>query len=350
MYLDGCSLRVRLERNNPGRRNDDVLLRSDTGSITAGAWHHVTLAFAEEETLLYLNGELVDGSTEYKHSLTDNTANVVFAASNSRTNDRVLRVTSFFRGRLDDIALFGSPLNPQESRALLKCADTDDCDASVVPENFEDISTETFVFPSAGPPTAPEPLSLGVISMYDFDERPGAKVAFDKQRITDGEFLGDVELGQPGALDFTGTSMKLDGDGYVRVTHTDALSLRNGSLSFWFKRDSIPRRQRSDTFGLLSKTSPSSLEDGQLSIYLKNRNLIVTLEQSQCLGGQVLKMTSARLENVEEWNHVLVSWGEAGTRLFINGALQTAARKFDTGLHLNPEDVAIGTLSHVTSH
>jgi hypothetical protein len=129
IWLDDGDLRVKLES-----ATDRHVIRADN-VVRSGTWYQLTFTFGPQGMKLYLDGALV-GQNAYTGGLVGNTRPVVLGGSNA--DDRPggqLTVKDPFNGRIDEVALFGSALTPEQiAQTLQKGAN-----AVVAPADVHDV-------------------------------------------------------------------------------------------------------------------------------------------------------------------------------------------------------------------
>lgn len=152
---------------------------------------------------------------------------------------------------------------------------------------------------------------LDPISYWRLGETLGL-TASDEMGVSDGQYLSGLTLGIVGPIDGN-TAAEFDGLlAHAAIPHDDAYLLDNGAVSMWFKANDVRARQE-----LFSKDSTHFDTGGHLTIMLKNNHAEVRIQSTT---------TSYWIESdnfdIEEWNHLLVTWGADGVQLFINGELE----------------------------
>jgi hypothetical protein len=134
-----------------------------------------------------------------------------------------------------------------------------------------------------------------------------------------------VSFLQAGARGFTNTSLRFDGSNdFVRIPNHDDYLLNHGSISFWFKSESL-----SGTRGLFSKDSADYDTGGHLNIYTSSSTLYARIQTngSSPYGsppGNDITVSAAGL-STNTWYHVVVTFGAGGLRLYLNGTLSNSA-------------------------
>ena len=105
---------------------EDKIHRISGGKVEEGVWYQVSITWGQNGLYLFLNGELIDSNKQFKRGLGKNTNDWIFGASRAGTTwlAGVSDVTSdeaeFFRGSIDDIALYNFQLNYVEMGILFE--------------------------------------------------------------------------------------------------------------------------------------------------------------------------------------------------------------------------------------
>jgi hypothetical protein len=94
-----------------------------TQAISANTWYHVAFTFGANGMALYLNGVLV-GTSAFKGGLAMNIDPIVLGGSNATTptgrgNPSGQVITNSFKGRIDEVALYGQVLDPTQIFGLM---------------------------------------------------------------------------------------------------------------------------------------------------------------------------------------------------------------------------------------
>ncbi len=135
--------------------------------------------------------------------------------------------------------------------------------------------------------------------------------------------------GIPGTSRFSGGR----GD-YLEIAHSAALAVASGTIAMSFALDAI-----AESNTLFSKDASGYGDGGHLTAYVSNGTLKVRLqseETSEWLG--VHNQPIAEGDN----HHLAVSSGDAGLKVYLDGALVAAEPVFKVGLEDNDESLIIG--------
>ncbi len=149
-----------------------------TTPILYGAWYEVVFSFGPEGARLYLNDKLIDLERNATLGLHLNDRPLVVGASSYLGTP-----TDSFIGLMDNLAVAGSQLLPEQMRALVDCAYTAGCDTSIVPTS----SPTTTLAPLP-------PSSEGLIAYWRFDEA-AFNVAIDSMNVQNGTYKFLPRLG-----------------------------------------------------------------------------------------------------------------------------------------------------------
>ncbi len=184
--------------------------------------------------------------------------------------------------------------------------------------------------------------NLAPISYWRLGETLGTAAADQGTISNDGTYngpalnaAGAIRNDSDGAANFT----RADGD-YIEIAHDDAYSLDNGSIQLWFNADDLSQKQ-----ALFSKDSTGYDTGGHITLLLEsNGGLNLRL---QSVNGDYETYTLAGSVSAGQWYHVIVTFGDAGMQLFLNGSL-AASNTYTGGLGAtsggagNFEPIAIG--------
>lgn len=118
-------------------RTSGVTIRSSSGSVRDGEWHHVVASFGPAGMVLYLDGVEVDSST-YTGGLglssggTGNDEPLTFGSSQARSgNGTVHPLYSPLRGSIDELVIFGSEFDLSDTNTLYSAGTNSFIDVSV---------------------------------------------------------------------------------------------------------------------------------------------------------------------------------------------------------------------------
>ncbi|MEM7220843.1 MAG: cadherin domain-containing protein [Pseudomonadota bacterium] len=149
-----------------------------------------------------------------------------------------------------------------------------------------------------------------------------------------GTYVG-AALGAAGVVVEDGdTAASFDGtDDHVVVSDQAAYQITNGTIQAWIKPDSVGGIQ---TF--IAKDS-SANGAGDFGFYLNNGRLSVEFETGSGPRQGVYSNVSV---DVNEWNHVAVTFGSNGLQLYLNGQLIGTNSGFTGGFVGNTNDFVFG--------
>ena len=151
--------------------------------------------------------------------------------------------------------------------------------------------------------------SQNPIAFWHLDEASGTTVS-----DSSGGHHGTINGATVGALGVNGGSTALDFDGaddYVEIPHSDDFLLDNGTVQFWFNADDTSGHQ-----GLVSKDSQDFDTGGHLHVYLDGNQVMARIQSTDAS-----YTISSGAINANEWNHVAVTFGDGGFKIFVNGQL-----------------------------
>lgn len=152
-------------------------------------------------------------------------------------------------------------------------------------------------------------MSLNPLAFWRLGETTGA-VAEDEVGTMNGAYLHGVTLGDESPLLCTSDpAIRLDGgDDYVRIAHTPAFMINEGTVVTWFKT-----RDQWAWAALLSKDCNGYATGGGFDIMLASERLEARLESANA----TYLLRSQRLSpNI--WYHVACTFGTGGMQLYIN--------------------------------
>ncbi len=281
-----------------------------TDRLSAGQWSHVAVTVGDCGVKLYLNGRLV-GSVTTSQTLATNRNTLVFGASNETASNRAAAPadqvrTSFFDGRLDDMALYGQALDASRIQALV-----------------------------ASGPQAAALANSGLLSLWRFNEHDGRHVSEVNGLVADGVVVGTgAQLGATGATIpgvAAGSALQLTGNGYVGIAHDAKMELADGAVSLWFNPASTCGTQV-----LLAKDG-AGRSDGSLRIALVEDRIEVKLEGSK---GDFVICTDSVIK-ADQWQNLVFVFGEEGMQLYLNGVL-VGANDYQGGIAANKAALILG--------
>jgi VCBS repeat-containing protein len=129
IWLDEGDLRVKLESSSAKH-----IIKADN-VVRAGTWYQLTFTFGSQGMKLYLDGALV-AQNAYTGGLVGNTRHAVIGGSNAGDHPGGgLKVSDTFDGRIDEVALFGTALTPEQIAQTLEKGAL----AVVAPSDVDDV-------------------------------------------------------------------------------------------------------------------------------------------------------------------------------------------------------------------
>jgi len=183
------------------------------------------------------------------------------------------------------------------------------------------------------------------IAYWNLNEVSG-KTAFDSVGVAqDGTYFGDIDQDDAGPRSGDGAlfdaktaaEFKHRRSQYIAVAHDPAFEVANGTVMFWFNTDTTARDQT-----LFAKDRSGFGSGGHLNIRLDGRDIEVRLQStSQSFRIDTDNTAFNNPVRPDRWYHLAVTWGEAGMKLYLNGAL-IGTNSFAGGLLGNHEPIVIG--------
>ena len=170
-----------------------------------------------------------------------------------------------------------------------------------------DIFNDTKVYGSI---TAIDDLQVTVNAQVHLDESLPAVIApaaNDDIASHDGFYVGATTA----VIDPMGTVATFDGDDYVLIPHNQSMQLDEGTVSFWFRSDSLSGHR-----AIFSKDSSGYDTGGHFHVYTSGSSLYWRFQSSSSsytLGASGLA--------VDTWYHVVATFGAGGMKLYLNGLL-----------------------------
>jgi VCBS repeat-containing protein len=193
-------------------------------------------------------------------------------------------------------------------------------------------------------------LPIEPIAYWNFNETSGSVAADSAGSPQDGTYFGSIDkddAGPPASLApfdaQTAAEFQRSRSQYVAVVDDPAFDVANGTVQLWFNTDSVGITQT-----LFSKSSISIFgltDDGNLNIGLEGSDIVASLQNSTTTfeidtdGTDFNNPVSANT-----WHHLAFTFGEAGMKLYLDGAL-IGENAFTGGLLSNDEEIIIGGTS-----
>ena len=178
-------------------------------------------------------------------------------------------------------------------------------------------------------------LGLNPVSYWRLSESTGV-TAIDEMGVSSGVYKGGVSIDAAGVLPGD-SAASFDGvDDIIEIPHNDAYVLDEGSLGVWFNVDSV-----SGSWGLVSKDSRSKDTGGHLSLLAQHGALRV---RSQSVFQSKDLITPNGALSSDTWHYAVLTWGNSGMSLYLDGNLSVSDPAWTTGLNLNLEPIVLGGL------
>lgn len=188
---------------------------------------------------------------------------------------------------------------------------------------------------------APNPVAYWSLDVCSVNGTPGEIV--DAINGYNGQAYNGTGIDENGrfcqAADFLGNLTHLN------IPHQSAFEANQGSLSFWFKRDS----GTSGLLGLVSKDSLHFDNGGHLSIWSTSSKTVWLRHQYiDSYYGYNAYLQSGSVAD-EAWHHVVYTWGSSGATLYVDNQLVDQRTDVTAGIASNPEPFIFGADATVTS-
>ncbi|MFK7959456.1 MAG: LamG-like jellyroll fold domain-containing protein [Phycisphaerales bacterium] len=152
--------------------------------------------------------------------------------------------------------------------------------------------------------------------------------AIDETGTQDGTYVNGVGLGVAGAVDGSDAADFDGADDFVRIDHHASQIADAGTWQIWFNADDT-----SGTQGIWSKDAESTDQGGHMLLQLDGDELELRMQteddESWIRGGSV---------SSDGWNHVAVTFGDDGMRLYLNGEQVAQDASWTTGTAGAPGD------------
>ena len=193
-----------------------------------------------------------------------------------------------------------------------------------------------------------------VLAHWVFDEGGGTSAADS----TGNGFVGVLRNGAafiPGAggigIEFDGSDGEHD---FVEVDHDDAFLLDEGTVSLWFRIDTLtPDEDNADArIGLWSKDSGGLDTGGHLSFWVEaTGHPVMRLQAIDELTPAESEISADNPISIDQWHHLAGSFGPDGVHLYIDGVAVKSDPSYTRGMGAtsggigNREPLAIGALT-----
>ncbi len=182
--------------------------------------------------------------------------------------------------------------------------------------------------------------SYAPVGWWRLGEGSGSTAVDLSPAANDGAYVSAF-LSEPAVLvGDANTAMRLDGSGHVEISHDPSYLVDEGAVQFWMQVSAAPVSIE----GIFSKDSNDFDTGGHLTVSLRSDGRIEARIQSTSETA-IIAATSPLSAN--EWHHVLVAFGAAGFRLYVDGVLEasdpwTAGLGISSGGVGNREPIALG--------
>ena len=300
-YLAGISQKV------PG-----VMSYASTPSsgLNVNNWYHFVYVFSNGNASLYLNGVLIHTQTDPGSVVGNSTTDLIFGyglPSNS----------VYFKGKLDDIAVYKRALTQQEITNLYNGSAPPSITTTASPSiiNCGESSTLTASSTSAVQPCIkadlPATLQTGLVGYWPFCGNANDASGNNNNGTVNGATLTTDRFGN------ASSAYSFDGNDYIDVPDNSSLNNPNISVGLWIKTNSSIYQQ---VLYKVSLTTAQS-EEYSLPINLTATNQVnLDLKNNSCVPGigWVPFSNNATLNN---WAHVSFTHNGSVTKFYLNGVL-----------------------------
>ncbi len=180
------------------------------------------------------------------------------------------------------------------------------------------------------PPPPPPPATDSAVAFFGFEEGAGATTS-DTQTGLQGLLNGAASFITDGQ---SGSGIDLPGNNStVEVAHDPSMALAEGSFAIWVNPDGVNSRQ-----GILSKDSRGYDDGGHIGLMVEAGGLLRYRIQSDNGTNEVYSDTPI---SANEWSLVVVTWGDDGMQIFVNGEL-VGTGDYTGGIENNEEPLLLG--------
>ncbi len=271
-------------------------------SVTAGAWHHISISATDTQVNLYIDGVLKGTSARNTISTTTNPFRIGDTSNFGGTA---------FNGFIDEVDVFNRALTGEEIAAIYNTGSAGKCRSCVPP---------------------PSDMAAWWKAENDGEDSVGTH---------DGTLINGTTFA-PGKV---GTAFKFDGaDDAVHVGMLGNVGLNETqpfSLSAWVNSHAPATGSQVIAGNYMGETGGT----GSFSTYLRinNSKLIFTIDRRQ------LAATTIETEILSGWQYVTATYDGTSLKLFINGTLKSSTDRTFTDSTANTRGWDIGNFSPETN-
>src|SRR4051812_48830232 len=258
-----------------------AIVASSTTVADTTTWHHVVATKSGTTTKLYIDGVDRTGSKVTNKTLANNTNPLLIGKSGT---------SSFFNGRIDEVALYKTALSATDV-------------------------TNHFLLAAAACPLPSTPYAsavgstTGLVGYWRLGEASGT-TACDSKGANPGTYAGTVTLGQTGAIPGDSDKAALFGGTSASISVPARTSLDTGdtfSIEAWTKRSTLGTAQ-----------VIASKQGSAWTLALSTGNNVV-LQQS----GVNIVASTTTIADTTTWHHVVATKSGTTTKLYIDGVDRT---------------------------
>jgi predicted esterase len=269
--------------------------------LTKNTWHHITLTFGDDGMKLYIDGSLDKADSSRTHGLgvssggSGNFEPIVLGANAWGSDDKqATPAIEYLAGQLDNIFIFDEALSA-DNIALIH-----DLAAPGVDVHYSSIQS-----------------SIADTNRSDDEQSDNEDDTGDSDENSDTPAVVFTPIFEQNSFSH------FDGSNFEQIPHQDEFLLNNGSIAFSFKAEQLGSQK-----GLLSKDSGGYDTGGHLTVLLESSGKI--RYRLQNINATKELYSNAKITD-NEWHHVVLSFGEQGMQLFIDGELDNQLN-FASGL------------------
>lgn len=232
-----------------------------TGALSPGTWRHLAAIYntVDDTYQLYLDGTFVSSGA---FNSEDESATRFALGTRNGSSQR-------FNGALDDVRVYNYELTATEVASLF---------------------------------TAPGAL----VGHWRLDDNSGATATDSSVIVNDGT-LANSPAWVSGKH---GTAIEFDGaDDYVEIPHHDSYLADEGTVTFWFRADTVSGEE-----GLFSKDSSDFDTGGHLTISRDGDDVAVRMQSTS----SSYTIRASNIVAIGQWHFVAFQWGPDGMRLLVD--------------------------------
>ncbi|HJU13581.1 MAG TPA: LamG-like jellyroll fold domain-containing protein [Candidatus Nitrosotalea sp.] len=265
-------------------------------------WTYLTGVFNGTWMGLYVNGVLESGSDvkvvglSTSGQLQEQPIQSIQSMSNvtiGATENQQSQSQNFFSGVIDEVSIYGQQLNKDQILGL-----------------YEKLSSGSFI-PVPLPPTRTIPPPIGSLN-------------FSQNTVTPSNTFGQVEISKGGV---NGSSLKLQGSGFVSQNLTKSNNVSNLTLSAWIKTD---YSKGSADYTVISK-------ENAFSLLVHNNAPPQKLAEFSIFDGIQWHSIESKTKIPESWTHLAATFNGSAISIYVNGTNEGTMPVSTMGIALSGE-------------